>query len=215
MSETIAYVYKWTHIPTSKWYVGSRTAPGCHPDDGYICSSKKIKPLILANKQEWKREIIEVGTPEEMLLLEGKILQTLDAKNDSMSFNGHNNDGNYKILSGDKNPMKDPEVAFRNHIKQRGQNRPSIQGDLHPNKRPEIAEKIRQKHLGRKHPWMEGNKNVMTRPEIAEKLSGENHWVNKSQNRKSCEHCGIQNISKSNYTKWHGNNCKLIREKYD
>jgi hypothetical protein len=43
MSETIAYVYKWTHIPTSKWYVGSRTAPGCHPDDGYICSSKLIK----------------------------------------------------------------------------------------------------------------------------------------------------------------------------
>lgn len=32
---TTAYVYRWTHIPTGKWYVGSRTAKGSHPNDGY------------------------------------------------------------------------------------------------------------------------------------------------------------------------------------
>jgi hypothetical protein len=40
--ETLAYVYKWTHLPTLMWYVGSRTAEGCHPEDRYICSSKSV-----------------------------------------------------------------------------------------------------------------------------------------------------------------------------
>jgi len=89
---TIAYVYKWTHIPTMKWYVGSRFAKGCHPDDGYICSSK-IKTYIVETMHNWKREIIETGTPEDMYELESEILQLFDAKNDSRSFNKHNNDG--------------------------------------------------------------------------------------------------------------------------
>jgi hypothetical protein len=48
--ETKAYLYRWTHIPSQKWYVGSRTGKGCHPDDGYICSSKIVKPMITENK---------------------------------------------------------------------------------------------------------------------------------------------------------------------
>jgi hypothetical protein len=52
--ETVAYVYKWVHIPTGKWYIGSRTRVGSHPNDGYYCSSKTVKPLILANPNEWK-----------------------------------------------------------------------------------------------------------------------------------------------------------------
>ena len=209
MPDTLAYVYKWTHIPTLKWYVGSRTGRNCHPEDGYICSSKRIKPLILKNKHEWKREIIGTGSPEEMVILEGEILQLFDAKNDLRSFNGHNNTGEYKILSGDKNPMKNPETAFKNHVKQKGQKRPSISGNLHPNKNPEIAEKIRKSHLGKKHPWMDGDKNVMLRPEVVKKLSGNNHWVTKTEHKRSCEYCDILNISKTNYTRWHGNNCKL------
>lgn len=55
---TLAYVYKWTELATGKWYVGARGARGCHPDDGYICSSKVVKPLILANPDGWKREIL-------------------------------------------------------------------------------------------------------------------------------------------------------------
>ena len=54
---TLAYVYKWTELATGKWYVGARGARGCHPDDGYICSSKVVKPLILANPNGW----IETG----------------------------------------------------------------------------------------------------------------------------------------------------------
>ena len=74
---TTAYVYKWTHLPTMMWYVGSRTRKNCHPNDGYICSSKLIKPLILKNIHEWKRDIIDFGTVEEMFDLESQILQKI------------------------------------------------------------------------------------------------------------------------------------------
>jgi len=92
---TLAYIYKWTHLPTSKWYIGSRTKNNCHPDDGYICSSKLVKPLIKSSPSEWQREIISTGSPEEIILLECNILQTLDAKNDPQSYNMHNGNGDF------------------------------------------------------------------------------------------------------------------------
>jgi hypothetical protein len=87
----------WKHKPTLKWYIGVRTANNCHPDDGYICSSKIVKPMILQNPSEWTREIIALGTLEEMLLLETEILELLDAKHDSRSFNLHNGDGKFSF----------------------------------------------------------------------------------------------------------------------
>jgi hypothetical protein len=92
---TIAYIYKWIHIPTSKWYIGSRTAKDCHPDDGYICSSKIVKPLIILSPGEWRREILAEGDPEFIIKLESQLLTELGAKNDLLSFNMHNGDGKF------------------------------------------------------------------------------------------------------------------------
>ena len=88
--KTTAYVYKWTHLPTMKWYVGSRSQKGCHPSDGYICSSKTVAPNINSLPDQWKREIIATGTPEEMRQLEVEILNLFDAVVDSTSLNRHN-----------------------------------------------------------------------------------------------------------------------------
>lgn len=92
-----AYVYKWTHIPSLKWYIGSRTAKGCHPNDGYICSSKTVKPMIESNPSEWHRDIIEIGTPNEMRKFEQEILMCFDAVNDTRSFNRSNAGGVGKV----------------------------------------------------------------------------------------------------------------------
>lgn len=55
--------------------MGVRYATGCHVDDGYICSSESVKPRILRNPSEWKREIVDVGDATEMQTLELEILQ--------------------------------------------------------------------------------------------------------------------------------------------
>ena len=93
------FIYKWTQISTSKWYIGSRTKKGCHPDDGYICSSKIVRPLIKENPNDWVRTILKEGTdPEYIRKLEGRFLRRIDAKNNSMSYNMDNGDGNFSTV---------------------------------------------------------------------------------------------------------------------
>lgn len=138
---TTAFVYKWTHLPTMKWYIGSRFKQGCHPDDGYICSSKKVKPLILENISDWKREIIAIGTSEEMYELETEILQLFNARKDSRSFNGHNNDGKCFNKSGTNNHMYGKKHSFQSRKKM------SVAGK--GKKRSEEArENISKAHIG-------------------------------------------------------------------
>lgn len=91
--DRIAYVYKWTHLPSFMWYIGSRTAKGCHPNDDYICSSPFVKGLIVSDKHLWVRQIIATGVKEDMKQLEDMILQLVDAAGDTKSFNRSNNDG--------------------------------------------------------------------------------------------------------------------------
>lgn len=95
-----AYVYIWIHEPTGKWYIGSRTSKNAHPDDGYICSSKIVKPMIEANPDEWTREILFVGEPMQMRIKEAELLQEFNAKHQVLSFNLHNSDGNFKGTTG-------------------------------------------------------------------------------------------------------------------
>lgn len=97
-TQTQAFVYKWTHLPTLRWYIGSRTAEGCHPEDGYICSSRQVKPLVESQANEWTRTIIATGNPADMLELETIILETVDARNDPRSYNQHNGDGRFTTL---------------------------------------------------------------------------------------------------------------------
>lgn len=98
MKTTKAYLYKWTELSTGKWYIGARYANGYYPNDGYICTSKIVKPMILENRDNWHRKILCVGNPEDIVKLESDYLVSLDAKNDPMSFNKHNGDGKFSSL---------------------------------------------------------------------------------------------------------------------
>ena len=105
---TMAFLYKWTQLSSQKWYIGSRTRRNCHVNDGYICSSKIVKPLICENPLDWRREILCIGNPEYIVALEARILSVLDAKHDPMSFNLHNGDGLF-TFSGAKHSVKTKE----------------------------------------------------------------------------------------------------------
>lgn len=104
------YVYKWTHLPTLNWYVGSRTRQGCHPDEKYICSSRYVRPLIESNPTEWQKTIVAIGSPDEIRQLEADILYTTDARNDCRSYNLHNGDGKF-TTAGKKMPPRSKETV--------------------------------------------------------------------------------------------------------
>lgn len=201
----IPYVYKWTHIPTGKWYVGCRTGVGCDPalHEDYICSSKKVKPMILANREEWVYEILWVGTATQTAIdIETKILKETDAKNNSMSFNLHNGDGKFS-MAGKKNPMTASAL--------RGRKRPdlSLSGEKNPmfGKRGQASP-----HYGKKRPdhslKMSGSGNPMygvKRPELAAKMLG----VPRPQNKLQCPHC-LKQGGHSNMKRYHFENCKNV-----
>lgn len=92
---TIAYIYRWTQKSTGMWYEGSRTAKGCHPDDGYICSKPLVKLEIVRTPQDWVREILVTGASMYIRKLEGIRLTAVDAKNNPMSFNQDNATGKF------------------------------------------------------------------------------------------------------------------------
>ena len=102
---TTAFLYKWVQKSTNMWYVGSRTAKGCHVNDGYICSSKYVKPMILENKNDWIRIILAIGSSEYIRKLETAYLQSINAKVDQTSYNRSNADGTFLNTSGVNNPM--------------------------------------------------------------------------------------------------------------
>jgi hypothetical protein len=112
--KTQAYLYKWTQYSTSKWYIGCRTAKNCHPNDGYICSSSIVKPLIKSNSEDWIRQILCIGDSNYIRQLESDYLHILDAKNDPQSYNKHNSDG--KFTSTDPETGKKISLANKGRI---------------------------------------------------------------------------------------------------
>lgn len=114
---SIPFVYRWEHIPTGKWYIGSRTAIGCHPKDGYITSSSIVKEAVETCPQDWRREILATGTAREMLKLEIDLLISLDAVNDPSSLNQTNGTGKIVFKELEIESSK-PKIKLRDILEQ-------------------------------------------------------------------------------------------------
>lgn len=208
---TKAYLYKWTHLPSGKWYIGSRTKVGCHPEDGYICSSKVVKPMILEFPSLWIREILVVGDPLYIINLESRYLSALDAKNDQMSFNLHNGDG--KFTTTGYRPAESTLIKMRRAKfgKCSGSNN-GFYGKKHTAESIEKSKRIGKDNgmfgkFGESHPAFGIIRSSITKQKIADGKRGDNHPSKNPAHRCVCEHCGLETY-KSNYVRWHGDKCK-------
>lgn len=151
-----AYVYMWKEVATDKWYIGSRTRKGCHPEDGYICSSKTVKPLIEANPDGWTRKILFVGNPKRAIEIESFVLINMRAKESDMSYNLHNQN-----MKWTRTGCKDSEeVRKKKSFARLGEKNPSFgkRGKLSPN-------------LGRKNPMK-----PETKAKLSASLKGKLAW---------------------------------------
>lgn len=178
------YVYKWTELSTGKWYIGSRSAKNCHVNDGYTCSSKLVKQLILENSNNWSREILWVGDRQSAVQIESLILQLLNAAKDPDSYNQSNANGKF-YTSG--------MVAHN-------------RGKLHSE---ESKRKMSEKR---------SNPSLETRNKISATVVGRKKSIDHCKNltlamlnreKKECVHCN-KLVDAMNYSKWHGDNCKII-----
>jgi hypothetical protein len=220
---TIAFIYKWTHIPTLKWYIGSRTGKNCHPDDGYICSSGIVKPLIKESPDEWKREILFTGNPIDIRNLEGEILSLLDAKNDNRSYNQDNGDGNFVLWAHSEITKKKMRKPKSENSKENYKRANQLKAQD-----PKYLEKLRKpkpEGFGAKVsaalkgiPKTEEHKLAMSLARIGKKTgpcSDERRKaISISQKGKPCNnpivicpHCNLSGPSGA-MNRWHFNNCK-------
>jgi hypothetical protein len=214
-----SFVYKWTHLPSGKWYIGSRTAKGCHPEDGYISSSELIKPLIKQNPTEWQREIIKTGSPDEMIELETTLLESLDAKSNPMSFNQHNGDGKFTrtgVTVSEETRKKQSESIKKVHPNR---------GKPSPNRGKVASEETRRKQseakLGKKRPPF--TEQTIEKMKIASKVRAEKRgyvpcsddmkayfrekYKGQKKQEHTCSHCGKVG-SGGSMLRWHFENCK-------
>ena len=216
-ANTQAFLYKWTHIPTQKWYVGSRTAVGCHIDDGYICSSKVGKPMIMESRDEWRREILVVSEPRYIRKLEGKYLTLLDAKHDPMSFNADNAAGRSRtgIPHTEKTKIKIAESLTGSHHSVEtckkmsetriGSNNP-FYGKHHTVENIQ-ATVDRQTGVPRKDITKQRIKATLTGTHRPENVANKISLGVKNLPTIQCDHCS-GDFKPAQFGRWHGDNCK-------
>ena len=89
-----AFIYKFTHIPTKRWYIGMHgLKENESPFDGTYWNSstnEEFKELLETNAKEFEYEITNYGTMREMFKLENETLTKLDAQNCKLSWNKWN-----------------------------------------------------------------------------------------------------------------------------
>jgi hypothetical protein len=218
---TQAYLYKWTELSTGKWYVGSRTRKNCHPNDGYICSSKIVKPLVKANPNNWSRQVLCIGQPEDMRILEAKYLQVLDAASDTLSYNQQNQNG--KFSQAGKSPWnKAVPMTEEQKEKIRQKRKLQICTD-ETRKKMSASGKGKPKSVEHNKKNSEANKGRIKSEETRLKLSIANKgksppnkglpspYKGVAQELAICPHCHKEG-GKNSMKRWHFERCKFNRE---
>lgn len=205
---TKAYLYRWTQLSTGKWYEGSRTKSGCHPDDGYICSSRIVKESIRKNPNDWNRQILVIGSSPYIRNLETARLQNLNAKQDPYSFNQHNNDLLFNRLGTTHNPKTKEKMSHT----RTGRKRPDqskFMTENNPMHSRSAAKKISdlKKQHNPMHDELVRKKLSETRRRLG-LSSGDRNPSRLPEYQMTCEHCG-KTMAKGQLVRWHGNNCKL------
>jgi hypothetical protein len=214
VTDTIPYLYKWTQISTGMWYIGSKTKKNWNPDRHleYICSSKKVKPMIINNPDDWICDILFQGGADECKIIanmETELLVILDAKNDPLSYNQHNGDG----LCNRTGIPHSTDSKQKMILSRTGQKRKQDFKDFMRKNNPMFVSTTAKKISETK----KGDKNPMKNPKTALKLSNTRKLLGLAKGDKNpsrlpeyqmtCSFCN-KTMGKGPYTRWHGDNCK-------
>ena len=111
--EEYGFVYMWYDKKHKRYYVGSHWGK---ENDGYICSSFLVKPMIEEAPNDWERTILARGSWETMGIAEILHLKKTDAVNNPQSLNQTNGSG--KIVFKDRIASSKPKVSIRAILEQ-------------------------------------------------------------------------------------------------
>jgi hypothetical protein len=117
MMKNNAFVYRWTDSSNGKKYIGSHKGS---VDDGYIGSGKIFKLAYNKRKDFFSREVLYIGSYEDVLELEEFILVEVDAENNEDYYNLKNAALGGKTVYGESHHMKSKEHRDRVRLSMKG-----------------------------------------------------------------------------------------------
>jgi hypothetical protein len=217
--ETIPYIYEWTQISTGKKYLGSKAKRGWNPSRHmeYICSSKVVKPMILGNPNDWKYEILEVAGPDECAYIADKetyMLQEVNARDNPLYFNQHNNDGIFSRVGVPHTEETRKTFSLtrtgKNHWSNGKEDAYGYMRTNNPMFDSDITKQFSEAMSGDKNP-MKNTKSVQKMAETRRTsgvAKGDKNPMSRPEHQKTCEYCG-KTTHKGLFTRWHGENCKM------
>ena len=109
-----SFLYKWTDTKQNMFYIGVHKGT---TDDGYICSSKILLEEYKKRPNDFKREILEFGTFEQVIEKETYLLKQIDAAQNKQYYNQHNGDGNFFCKFHTEETKKIIQQKLKKHIK--------------------------------------------------------------------------------------------------
>ena len=233
---TIPYVYLIEHKESKKWYIGSRTAKNCNPDEllvKYFTSSKIVNKII---KDEGKDSFVILGIQiydvnETALKSEEFLHKIFDVKNNDKFLNQwnagekfttagrtHSEETKKKIGRSGKGRTHSEETKKKISKSHKGiipsdETRKKL-SDAAKNRNEETRKKIGEANKGKipseetRKKISEANKGKIPSEETKKKMSEANKGKSKKQKNIECPHC-FKIGSANNMKRWHFNNCKL------
>ena len=118
---TLPFVYEVFDTVTGKWYVGCRTAKGCHPSDlgvRYFTSSRLVSSIYRTNPSRFIAKILVSSTDSNYIVkVESTILKSRKAKDIEDSYNMWNSDGKFNASKAAQSTVE-LKVGVHNRTKE-------------------------------------------------------------------------------------------------
>jgi len=157
--EKYGFIYVWYDKKRKMFYVGSHWGT---EDDGYICSSNRMRDAYRRRPDDFKRRVIQKNIGRNDLLDEEHKWLKLIPENElgKRYYNlrqhkwGHwSTDENRRLTVGQKISLHHASPEFRRMASE------AKMGDKNPMKRPEVAKKAGESKIGLE-PWNKGKVGV-------------------------------------------------------
>lgn len=197
-TSTTYYLYKTTHRPTGKYYIGRRAIRGKEPEqDKYLGSGIRLLAAIRAHgiKNFIKEIMYRCNSYEDLVIIE-KFVVTQQVLDDPLCYNlAPGGEGGYtKYYKG----LWHWDEANKQRISKMNRGR----------KRPDIAKAWAE---GRMTSWWKGKTRSIEDRKRKSEANRRNfaNGTHGSFKKKQCPHCNIV-VTITNAKRWHFDNCKKI-----
>lgn len=198
------YVYRIKNRITNEFYYGCKYAKNCHPEtfwNEYFTSSGTIAEKLLEYAPDlWNTKIIKIcKTPKEALALEGKLIKRTIKSKFSLNFRfqetycGMNEIIVAKMLKKRNTPNEDGITTYQIGGRKCADTKINTILDNGVSLMQQTVEKTAKTRRER------GDFELLSKQVIENGGIGYFH---------ECEYCG-KSVKGANFTRWHGENCKM------